>query len=144
MTTFVDYVTIVDDLKNAVSAASLGFATVFANANDRDFSFQNTPLLDLRVKQANPTAITNRSYFTDLTIEAEIMAYSMTGRRDAAIMRDGLTNALQEFVRDNPRFSGFVDTTYIGQVNFGTGESKNDGAFVAGAVCEFHAQFETV
>jgi hypothetical protein len=141
---FLNYTQIVDDLKAAVDLADLGFATTFANAGDRDFSFQNAPLLDIRVKQGNPTPITNQSYYTELVLEAEIMAYSMTSRREAAIMRDELTNLLQGFVRDNPRFSGYVDTTYVGQVNFGTGESKNDGAFVAGAVLEFRVQFETV
>jgi hypothetical protein len=93
------------------------------------------------VKRIDPAPVTNQTYYSDLTIEAEICAHSMTNRREAAKLRDGLTNALQRYVKDNPRFSAMVDTTFIGQGNFGTGESKAEGAFVAGTVLEFHAKF---
>lgn len=140
---FVDYNQLTEDFQAAVQAADLGFTTVFCNANDRDFVITQMPLLDIRVKRIDPEPITNATYYSDLTIEAEICAHDMTNRREAAKLRDGLTNALQRFVKDNPRFSGFVDTTFIGQGNFGTGESKNEGAFVAGAVLEFHVKFYT-
>lgn len=140
MADFINYDQITTDLEAAVKAApgQLGFAQVLVDAMDRDFIIENMPLLDIRVKRAVPEPITNQTYYSDLTIECEICAFDLTNRREAAKLRNDLANALQRYLKDNPRFSGLVDTTFIGQADFGTGESKAEGAFVAGAVLEFH------
>ena len=142
MSDFIDYDLILSDFKAVLDNASLTTGglpvTVLIDAMDRDFVIENMPLIDLRVKKLDPQATTNRTYYSDLTIEAEICTFDLTNRREAAKLRNDLTNALQRFVKDNPRFSLPIETTTVGQVNFLTGESKAEGAFVAGAVCEFH------
>lgn len=140
MADFINYDQITTDLEGAVKGqpGQLGFAQVLVDAMDRDFVIENMPLLDIRVKRAVPEPITNQTYYSDLTIECEICAFDLTNRREAAKLRNDLANALQRYLKDNPRFSGLVDTTFIGQADFGTGESKAEGAFVAGAVLEFH------
>jgi hypothetical protein len=138
MTTFVDYNQLQDDFKTAVEGGSLGFKTVLEDANLRDFLFDNMPLLDIRVKEADPQATTNKTYYVPIVIECEISAYSLVSRRDAAILRGQLVDALQRFVKDHPRFSSGIETTTLGKVNFGSGEDKAQGAFVAGAVLEFN------
>ena len=145
MTDFIDYELLQYDLQAAVVAqtASLGFKKVFVNASERDFNYDNMSLLDIRIKQADPEAITNATYYTDITLEGEVCAYSFQSREEAAKLRGELVNALQRFVKDNPRFSSQLETTIIGRVDFGTGESKAEGAFVAGAVLEFHLKIYT-
>lgn len=138
MSDFINYDQVLADLEAAVIAADLGFKTVLVDAMDRDFVIENMPLLDIRIKRATPEPITNQTYYSDLTVEAEICAFDLTNRREAAKLRNDLANALQRYVKDHPRFSGLVDTTFVGQADFGTGESKAEGAFVAGAVLEFH------
>lgn len=140
---FIDYDQILVDFQNAVTAANLGFQKVLLDANDRDFVISNMPLLDLRVKRVVPQAVTNATYYGDMTIEAEICAFDLADRRKAAKLRNDLTNALHGLVKANPRFSANLNTTLIGQVDFGTGESKAEGAYVAGAVLEFHPQLYT-
>lgn len=140
---FVDYDQIQLDFQAAVQGASLGFESVLLDANDRDYLIDKMPLLDIRIKGMDPTAITNATYYTDITLECEVCAYSLVSRRDAAKMRSELTNKLQRFVKDNPRFGANIETTFIGLGTFGSGESKAEGAFVAGAVLEFHVQLYT-
>ena len=143
MTDFVKYDTLLADFQAAVQGANLGFKQVLIDANDRDFIFNNMPLLDLRVKRSLPEPVTNQTYYTEVTVEAEVTVFDMTNRREAAKLRNDLTNALQRYVKDHPRFSGIVETVVIGQVDFLTGESKAEGAFVAGAVCQFQARLYT-
>lgn len=138
MTDFIDYDGILVDLQSAVQTANLGFKNVLVDADARDYLIPNMPLLDIRVKRVVPEPVTNATYYGDMTIEAEICAFDLTSRRKAAKLRNDLTNALHAFVKANPRFSSHLETTVIGQVDFGTGESKAEGAFVAGAVCELH------
>lgn len=143
MADFIDYDQILTDLQTAVQSASLGFKSVFVDGDDHDFLIGNMPLLDLRIKRVVPQANTNTQYYSDLTIEAEVCAFDLTNRREAAKLRNDLTNALQRYVKDHPRFSSRVDTTLVGGGDFGTGESAKEGAFVAGAVLEFHPQLYT-
>jgi hypothetical protein len=145
MADFINFDQICLDLQTGVQQApsQLGFANVFVDANDRDYVFQNFPLLDIRVKRMDPQQITNQTYYSDVTLEAEIVAQSMTNRAEAAKLRYDLLNALCRYLKDNPRFSGLVDDTAIGQANFVTAESKTDGAFVAGVVLEFHPKIYT-
>lgn len=143
MADFIDYGQILLDFKNGVTGADLGFAKVFTDANARDYLMTNMPLLDLRVKTVDPQAVTNATYFSDLIIEGEICAYHLTSREEAAKLRNDLTNKLHRWVKDNPRFAAAIETTTIGRGEFGTGESKEEGAFVAGVVLEFHVQLYT-
>lgn len=143
MSDFIDYEGINNDFKAGVESANLGFLKVFVNASDRDFLYDNMPMLDIRIKSADPNAVTNTTYYTDILIEAEVVAYSFTSREEAAKLRGELVNKLQLFVKNNPRFSSQLETTFIGRAEFGTGESKAEGAFVAGAVLEFHPQLYT-
>lgn len=143
MADFIPIDQIEDDLKAAVIAASLGFKSVHTNAMDRDFEISQMPLLDIRAKRIDPMPVTNATYYSDFTLELEICAHDMTNRDDAARIRNGLTNALLRFVKDNPRFSSSLESTIIGQIDLGTGESKAEGAFVAGAVIELHPKLYT-
>jgi hypothetical protein len=140
VTDFIDYDQIQLDFQAAVEGANLGFESVLLDANDRDYLIDKMPLLDIRIKGMAPEGITNATYYTDITLECEVCAYSLVSRREAAKIRSDLTNKLQRFVKDNPRFGGNIETTFIGQGTFGSGESKSEGAFVAGAVLEFHVQ----
>lgn len=142
---FIDYNLLEADFKAAVLAQpqALGFKQVFTDASERDFIYDNMPLLDIRFKVADPTAITNATYYTIITMECEVAAYSFQSREEAAKLRGELVNKLQKFVKDNPRWSAQLETTTIGRADFGTGESKAEGAFVAGAVLEFHPQLYT-
>lgn len=145
MSNFIDYNQLELDFQTAIKNASqsLGFKQVLRNASDRDFVYDNMPLLDIRFKTVEPQPITNATYYTTGVIEAEVVAYSLISREEAAKLRGELVNALQRFVKDNPRWSSQLETTIIGRVDFGTGESKAEGAFVAGAVCEFHPTIYT-
>lgn len=145
MTDFVDTEGLLEDFRTLIEAQplSLGFQKVFLNASDVDFLFSNAPLLDLRIRRGKPVPTTNATYYTTLLLEAEIVVYSMTSREEAAKLRSSLTNELQRLVKNNPRFSAGLETTIVGDFEFGTGESKAEGAFVAGAVLEFYPQLYT-
>ncbi len=137
---FVDYSLILDDAKAAVKAASLGFAKVKTNANDRDYVIENMPLLDLRIRRALPEALAARNNYVQVVIEAEIATFDLANRDKAAKMRDDLTSILQRFFQVNPRFSAGIDTVVIGPTDFETGEALGDqGAFAASAVTEINA-----
>lgn len=141
MTDFINYSQVLLDMKNAVEGANLGFKTVFKNAGDYEFQYGNMPMLDFRVRRAIPQAVAGQTYYSDIVIEAEIACFDMTSRDKCATMRDNLTNALQRFFQENPRFGAYVDTTIVGTVEFETGETKAQGEFVAAAVAQFHVQF---
>lgn len=138
--TFIDYALILADARTAVEAAGMGFRKVTKNAADRDFVIQNMPLLDLRWKRATPDAVGGQNYYADMTLEAEINAFDLSSVDDAATIRDNLTGLLQRFFQQNPHFSSASDTVIVGNVEFGTGEDKNTGAFVAIAVLDFHVK----
>lgn len=144
---FIDYDQILVDFcvvaRTVTGKSGEQFKHVDKNLDARDFVINNMPLLDVRVKRILPEPITNMTYYSDLTVEAEICAFDMTSRAECATMRDHLASALQRYLKDHPRFSGSVDTTLVGQADFGTGESKDEGAFVAGAVLQFHIKLYT-
>lgn len=143
MTDFIPYDTLTTDLAAAATAANLGFEKVLVDADARDFRADQAPLLDIRLKRLLPEAVTNATYYSDLILECEIFALDMTSRREAAKIRNDLLNALHRYVKDHPRFSGSVETTILGSVEFGSGESRAEGAFVAGAVFELHVKLYT-
>lgn len=111
---------------------------VLKNANDRDFVTMNKPLVDVRLKRAVPEPRTNVTYYTDVTVEIEIVAIDLTNLNDAATIRDGLVQAIQSLLRENRRFGASIDNTILGNVDFATGEDEKAGAFVSGAIMELH------
>jgi hypothetical protein len=141
MSDFINYPQVLTDMKDAVSAANLGFKTVHRNADDNTFQYQNMPLVDFRVRRATPTAVAGQTYYSDILVEAEIACFDMTSRDKCATMCQGLTNALQRFFQVNPRFGAYVDSTIVGAVEFEVGETKAQGEFVAAAVATFHVLF---
>jgi hypothetical protein len=145
MTLFVNYSQILADAVALVRASSLFdasnptlFREVLKNANDRDYVTENMPLLDFRFKRAVPQDKATDSYWVEGLIEAEVAVFDLTSLDDAATIRDNLASGLQRLFQTNLRFSGSLDTTVVGNAEFGTGESKQTGAFVAGAVLDFH------
>tara|TARA_R110000868_G_scaffold352564_2_gene613807 strand:- start:88 stop:543 length:456 start_codon:yes stop_codon:yes gene_type:complete len=139
----INYNTVLTDMKALVEASSAVYdpadtekvKTVFIEMNDRDMVTYNCPLLDLRVKSADPEPTTNTAYYVEMIIEAEIAVFHLTTRLKAATIRNSLVQALQTLIRENPRFSGSLDTSIVGEVEFATGETDDtQGAFVAGAV----------
>lgn len=141
MSDFINYPQVLLDMKNAVAAAALGFKTVHRNADDNQFQYQNMPLVDFRVRRAEPTAVAGQTYYSTILVEAEIACFDMTSRDKCATMCQGLTNALQRYFQENPRFGAYVDSTIIGAVEFQVGETKAQGEFVAAAVATFHVLF---
>lgn len=141
MADFINYTQVLTDMKNAVDAANLGFKETFTDASDLDFRYDNMPMLDLRVRRAVPQAVAGQTYYSDILVEAEIAAYSMTSRSKCATMRNDLTNALQRFFQVNPRFGAYVDSTLVGEVQFEVGETKAQGEYIAAAVATFHVLF---
>lgn len=141
MTTFADYSQILLDLQTAVEGAGLGFKRVFKNADDNDWQFQNMPCVDFRYRKAVPEALATGTYYVTIELEAEIACFDMTSRDKSVTIRDNLTNALQGFLRDNQRFSGSVETTIVGDVQFAVGESQAQGEFVSASVLTFFVSF---
>lgn len=141
MASFINYAQILADMKAAVEGASLGFKSVHRNADTLSFQFQNMPMLDLRVRRAIPTNVSGQTYYSTIVVEAEIACFDMTSRDKCATMCQGLTDALQRFFQENPRFGAYVDSTVIGEVVFELGETKAQGEFIAAAVATFHVLF---
>lgn len=137
MSNFVNYPQILKDFRDAITAANLGFKAVKKNANERDYTVPNMPLLDVHFLRVVPENTAGNQYWNAVTIEAVIGVFNMTSRDEAATIRDDLTNKLQNFVRQNQRFSAFVDTTVVGPCEFETGEDAKQGAYVATAVAQF-------
>jgi hypothetical protein len=146
MTDFVDFKLVLSDLKTAVTSASLGFHAVKVDANAADFTYQNMPLLDLRLRSFDPQPVTNTAYYADLVVEFEIAAYSLASREEAAKMRNQLLNSFLRYAKDHPRFSAAIDTTIVGGCDFGTGEDTEakTGAFLAGVVGQIHVKLYTM
>lgn len=139
MTDFIDYTQVVEDMRNFVrtSAISTSFKAIEKNQNDRDYHTDRMPLLDFRIKRALPDPKAGQNYYVEVLIEAEIAVFDLTSRDDAATICGDLVNALQRLFQENPRFSSGIDATIVGVTEFGTGETKEEGAFVAAAVLEF-------
>lgn len=143
MTDFIDYDLITLDMAAAIRANVSGFKKVIEDASDRDFVVANMPLADVRVRRAIPIDEGGRNYWTDVVMEVELGAFDMTNRRDAAKIRNDLANAVQRYFQVNPRFSGAVDTTLVGNGEFATTESTAQGAFVAAAILQFIVKIYT-
>lgn len=143
MTDFIDYDLITRDMAAAIKANVTGVKEVFADANDWDFVVANMPMADVRVRRTIPSDEGGRNYWTDVVMEVELGAFDMTNRRDAAKIRNDLANAVQRYFQDNPRFSGAVDTTLVGNGEFATTESTDQGAFVAVAILQFNVKVYT-
>lgn len=140
MSEFVNYSQVLSDFRAALETAALGFKTVKKNAGDEDFNYHNMPMADCRILRADPENTAGQTYYCDITIQVEIACFDMTSRDKCATIRDGLTNKVQRFFQQNPRFSAFVDSTVVGAVEFETGETKAQGEFVAAAVAQFHVK----
>jgi hypothetical protein len=143
VTDFIDYDQIQLDFQAAVEGANLGFESVLLDANDRDYLIDNMPLLDIRFKTMEPQADHQCHLLHGIVMECEVVRLFLYFPREAAKLRGELVNALQRFVKDNPRWSSAARNHNNRARHFGTGESKAEGAFVAGAVLEFHPQLYT-
>lgn len=140
MTDFVDYDLITLDMAAAIRANVTGVKKVFADANDWDFVVESMPMVDVRMRRLIPEALGGRNYWVDAVMEVEVGAFDMTNRRDAAKIRNDLVNAIHRYFQVNPRFSGAVDTVIIGNGEFATTESTDQGAYVAVAVLLFNVK----
>lgn len=141
MSEFANYNQILLDVVAATQAANLGFKLVTKDADDHDFQYQNMPMCDWRIKRNAPELVSARTYYSGITLEAEIACFDMTSRAKCATMRNDLTAALQGLFQANPRFGAYVDSTVVGPVEFEIGETKAQGEFIAAAVATFTVFF---
>jgi hypothetical protein len=142
-TKFVDYAQVLTDARAAIETANLGFVKVTKNADDFDLVNTNMPIVDLRWLRAQPVDVGGQNYYSELVIEAEILASDMTSLDKAATIRDDLTGLLQRWFQTNPHFSGASDSVVVGNAEFGTGQDAKTGAFVAVVLLEFHVMLYT-
>lgn len=136
MANFVDYSTIVGDLVALLQANVTGAEKIGKNLDERDYTFAQMPLIDVRLKKDSPTLTGQQNYYVEVVLEVEIACHDLSSRDEAAILRDGLLNQVRQTIRTNPRFSGAVDSTVIGPVDFETAEDVDQGAFVSAAVAQ--------
>jgi hypothetical protein len=105
---FIDYDQILNDFvvvaRTVTGKSGEQFKHVDKNLDARDFIISNMPLLDVRWKRVLPEPITNTTYYSEATLEAEICAFDMTSRAECATIRDHLASALQRYLKDHPRF----------------------------------------
>jgi len=141
MSDFANYNQILSDVVAATKASGIDFRKVTSDADDHDFQYQNMPMCDWRIRRNAPELVQGQTYYSAIQLEAEIACFDMTSRTKCATMRNDLTAALQGFFQANPRFSGYVDSTVVGPVEFEIGETKAQGEFIAAAVATFTVFF---
>lgn len=140
MSNFVNYDQMVLDFAAALTSANVGFKKVMVDPMDRDYEVHNMPLAGVALASNDPLNTAGQTYYCDVTIQVQIAAFDLTNRREAAKIRNDLVNATQRYFQENPRFGAVVDSTQVGRAEFETGESKEQGWQVAGAVLEFHVK----
>lgn len=139
MTDFVNYNQILVDLVTLLTAQTTGFEKIKKNADERDFTYAQMPLCDVRIKQSLPELTGGQNYYVRVVIEIEIACHDLSSRDAAAILRDNLLNQVHRAVQTNPRFGAVIDSTEIGPVEFETREDPDQGAFISAAVATISA-----
>jgi hypothetical protein len=139
MTDFVAYDQILDDFVTLIRAQVPEFASVGKNMSDRDFHMGNMPACDVRLGGIVPDLTGQNNYYVQVVISCDIGALDLSGYDEAATMRQTLLNKLHRAVQTNPRFSGSVDTSVVGPVEFEFAQDEKQGAFVAAAVAQIYA-----
>jgi hypothetical protein len=147
MTDFVNYDQILDDLvtmlRANVTAPNAQGLTIDRDQDDTDFVWGNFPLVDVRAARALPDLTGGQQYYTAFVVEIEVVAGDLSSRQDAVRLRNGLLNQVHRAVQTNPRFGASNDSCIIGQVEFETEQSPENGAYIAAAVAQISVMIYT-
>jgi hypothetical protein len=138
MTDFVNYNQILDDLVTLIQANVPELAYVAKNMPDHQRHSGNMPGCDITLGAIVPDLIGQNNYWTQVIIECDICAEDLSGFDEAATMRQTILNKLHRAVQTNPRFSGVIETSVVGPVEFERLQDEKQGLNLASAVAQIY------
>lgn len=133
---WLDYNTIQDDLVNLLTAnvtVAGHDITVKKEADERDYAFQNMPLIDVRLAEDNPEIKAGRDYYVFGTFEIQVTTYDLSDFNEAATLRQTVLKLVIETLIANAAFASSIATSKIGPTQFSSAKDENSGAFMSAA-----------
>lgn len=137
---WMDYNQIQDDLVALIVENVTTAQMIKKEADERDYAFQNMPLVDVRLKESQPEVRAGRDYYVFVTFEVQVTTHDLSGYSDAATLRDTVLGSVIEAIRQNAHFSASIETSRIGPTSFSNAKDEQSGAFMAAAVVEIQAE----
>lgn len=135
-----DYNTVQDDLVALIVANVTTAEKIMKEADERDYAFNNMPLVDVRLTESQPEIRAGRDYYVFVTFEVQVTAHDLSGYSDAATLRDTVLGDVIETIRQNANFSASLETSRIGPTSFSNAKDEQSGAFMAAATVEVQAE----
>src|SRR5210317_1280115 len=74
-------------------------------ADARDYSFHNMPLIDVRLSTSENEVRAGRDYYVFVTFDVQVTAHDLSGFDEAATLRDSVLATAMDTVRNNDSFS---------------------------------------
>lgn len=128
---WIDFNQIQDDLVALINGGSTGAELVKKEADERDYAFNNMPLVDVRLTDSDPEVRSGRDYFVDTTFEVQVTTYDLSDFADAATLRQSVITAIVDLIRNNANFSASIESSVIGAHTFSSAKDEQSGAFMA-------------
>jgi hypothetical protein len=139
MTDFVDYDQILDDLVVLLQAQVPELKYVAKNMPDHQRHSANMPGCDVTLNSIVPTLTGQNNYYTQVVIDLDIGVEDLSGWDEAATIRNDILNKVHRAIQTNPRFSGIIETSVIGPVEFERLQDEKQGLNLATAVAQIYA-----
>lgn len=133
---WLDFNTVQDDLVSLIAGNVSSAKLVKKEADERDYSFSNMPLIDVRLTDMDPDIRSGRDYYVTLVFEVQITVFDLSDFNEAATLRQSVLVDVIETVRQNANFSSAIETSKIGPATFSTAKDENSGAFMAAATVQ--------
>lgn len=135
-----DYTQIQEDLQALIKANISLLNAVLTDADARDISANNVPLVDIRYVVDEPAVRVGQAYYNQTTLDLEVITHSLESQHTAAMVRNSILRSIADLLRANPHFSATLETVKIGPIAFDAGMDRQTGAFVAAAVMRVYVE----
>jgi len=110
--------------------------------DDYERSLSNTSYCNVMLSRANNEVTAGNVYTNRIVMQIEIAALDLSSKREAVTIRDGLVNQVQDLIRANQRFSSFIESVVLTEVDFevsGRFGEDEDQSFTATALVTVEA-----
>lgn len=133
---WVNFNTIQDDLVNLIISDVSAAELVKKECDERDYAFNNMPLVDVRLADSDAEVRAGRDYYVFVRFEVQVTAYDLSDFNEAATLRDTVLSDVIDTIRNNAKFSSSIETSRIGHCEFSNAKDEQSGAFMAAVTVE--------
>jgi hypothetical protein len=110
---------------------SIAIAKVYADADERDITFDNMPCIDITIDREEPEVLAGQNYYATLVLKVAIYVTDFTSFKNSCTLRNNLLKSAKDLIRNSPSFHADIETSRLGTITFAKAADEETGAFVS-------------